>query len=150
MSRPSLLQLLLALIAGLILLGLTLFVLDFLATLPTPGMFQSLLQTKGWIGITLHSVLLFHLPAAILSGLFSFAVFRLLRAHDVWVALCLLTPWLVYCIVDAISYYQASQLSPVHKVILILAWYKWFGRLSIPLGIWVARKVSLGRSRGAA
>jgi hypothetical protein len=115
-----------------------------------PGLLQPSLQTKWWVELTLHSVLLFHLPAAILSALFSFAAFRLLRAHDLWVALCLLTPWLVYCIVDAISYYQASQLPPLHKVILILAWHKWFGRLSVPLGVWAASKVTLRRSRSAA
>jgi hypothetical protein len=150
MPRPSRLQLPLAFIAGLVLLALTLFFMGVLATLPTPNMLQALFQTKGWIGVTLHSVLLVHLPAALLSGLFSFAVFRLLRAHDLRVAITLSAPWVIYCFVEAISYYQASQLSPPHKLILILAWHKWLGRLSVPLGIWAASKVSSSKERGVA
>jgi len=140
MPRPSLLQLLLALFAGLVLLGLAIFSMNFLAKLPTPIMLQALLQNKNLIELTLHSVLLLHIPLAILSGIFSFAVFKLQRTHNLSIALCLLTPWLIYCIVDAISYYQASQLSPLHKVFLIFAWYKWFGRLSVPFGVWATRK----------
>jgi hypothetical protein len=86
---------------------------------------------------------------AILAGLFAFAVFRLLGAHGLWVVLALSAPWLIYCFVEALSYYQASQLSPVHKLMLLFAWYKWFARLSLPLGVWVASKVSPGKVRDA-
>lgn len=149
MIRPSLPQLLLAFIAGCALLWLAILVMGFLAAIPTPHLLQSLLQTKGWTGAILYSVLLIHLPMALLAGLFAFAVFRLLRTRGLCVVLALSAPWLIYCFVEALTYYQESRLTPLHKLMLLFAWYKWFGRLSVPLGVWVASKVSSVKARDA-
>lgn len=150
MPRPALPQLLFAFIAGCALLWLAIFVMGLLAAIQTPNLLQPLLQAKGWVGAILYSVLLLHLPMALLAGLFGLAVFRLLRARGLYVVLALSTPWLIYCFVEALTYYQASQLSPLHKLMLLFAWYKWIARLSVPLGVWVASKVAPGKTPHAA
>jgi len=148
MSRPSLSQLLWAFIAGCVLLWLAIYVMGFLAALPTPGWLQPIRQTKGWTGAILYSVLRIHLPMALLAGIYAWAVFRLLRARGLLVVLVLSAPWLIYCFVEALSYYQESRLSPAHKLMLLFAWHKWLARLFVPLGVWVASKVSLDKTRG--
>lgn len=150
MPRPSLSKLLLAFIAGCALLWLAVLVMGFLAAIPTPNLLQPLLQTKGWIGGLLYSVLLLHLPMALLAGLFALAVFRLLRANGLLVVFALSAPWLIYCFLAALSWYQGTQFSPLHVLMLELAWHKWIGRLSVPLGVWVASKVSSGKAHDAA
>ena len=147
MRRPSLSQLLWAFIAGCVLLWLAIFVMGLLAALPVPGWLQPIRQTKGLTGAVLYSVLRLHLPMAILAGLYAWAVFRLIRARGLLVVLALSTPWLIYCFVEALTYYQESRLSPVHKLVLLFAWHKWFARLSVPLGVWVASKVSSDKAR---
>lgn len=135
MPRPFFQQLLLAFIAGGALLWLGISVMGCLAAIPTPNVLQPLRQTEGWTGITLYSVRLIHFPMTLFAGLFASAVFRLLRAHGLFVVLALSAPWLIYCFVEALTYYQESQLTPLHKLMLLFAWYKWFGRLSVPLGV---------------
>lgn len=147
MRRSSLAPLFWAFIAGCVLLGLAIYAMGFLAALPVPGWLQPIRQTKGWTGATLYAVLRIHLPMALLAGLYAWAVFRLLRARGMLVVLALSAPWLIYCLVEALSYYQESRLSPVHKLMLLFAWHKWLARLFVPLGVWVASKVSSDTKR---
>lgn len=148
--RPSLPQLLLAFIAGCGLLWVAIFVMGFLAAIPAPNLLRPLLQSNEWFGATLYSVLLLHLPMALLAGLFASVAFQLLRARGFSVVLALSAPWLIYCFVEALSYYQASRLTPLHKLMLLFAWYKWLGRLSVPLGVLIASKISAGKARDTA
>ena len=150
MPRRPLQQFLLAFVAGCVLLWLAIFTVGVLAALPTPTMLKPLTQGHGWFGVTLHSLLLVHLPMALVAGTFALLVFRLLRTRGAHVALALTAPWLLYCLVEAISYYQEAQFSPTQKLALLLAWYTWFGRLSVPFGVWAARKLSAGMGRSAA
>lgn len=151
MLRPSLLKLLLAFIAGLVLLWLTLSAIGFIATLPKQSMLEPLRQSQSMIGLTMYSVLVFHLPVALLSGLFSLAIFRLLRARDLWTAVALSTPWVIYCFVAAMNFWNlASNFPPFYTLLLLLRWEKWPARLSVLLGVWAARKASSGTERGEA
>jgi len=147
MRRPSLSQLLWAFIAGCVLLSLAIFAMGFLAALPVPGWLQPIRQSNGWTGAVLYAVLRIHLPMAVLAGLYAWAVFRLLRARGLLVVLALSAPWLIYCFVEALSYYQESRLAPVHKLMLLFAWHKWTARLFVPLGVWVASKVSSDKAQ---
>lgn len=142
MQRPTFTQLLLALFAGAVLLWLATLVGGFLAALPTPTFLRSLAKGQSWLWITAHSLLVFHIPMALAAAVFALATFRLIRARSLFVAAALSTPWLVYCVVEAVNYYNEAQFSPSQKLALLLAWYTWFGRLSVPLGVWAAHRLS--------
>jgi hypothetical protein len=94
-------------------------------------------------------LLVFHIPMALAAAVFALATFRLIRAHSLFVATALSIPWLAYCLVEAVNYYNEAQFSPSQKLALLLAWYTWFGRLSVPLGIWAAHRLC-SRPAGAA
>ena len=145
MPRPSLPQFLLAFLAGIVLLGIPLFVMPFIVPAPKSSVVEALRLSQSVIGGgVMYKVLTFHLPVTLLSGLFSLAVFRLLRVRDPWIAITLTIPWVIYCSVEVFSYYQAAP------ELFLLNWHNWFGRLSVALGILAASKVSLVKERGAA
>ena len=114
-------KLLFALAAGCVLLWIAIFIVGVLAALPTPGALRPLLQDKGWVGVTLHSLLLVHIPMAILAGIFGWIVFHLLRARSFSLVLACAAPWVLYCIAEAVSYYQEAQFPAPQKLALLLA-----------------------------
>ena len=150
MPRPSTTQHLLALVAGFVLLWLAIYLVGFLAALPTPTFMNSEVGGRGWFMVVLRSVLLVHLPMALVAGLFALAAFHLLRARGIYIVLALSAPWLTYCVLEAVNYYQEAQFSSTQKLGLLLAWYTWFGRLSVPFGVWAASKLPAGRAPSAA
>ncbi|WP_200380209.1 hypothetical protein [Rubrivivax gelatinosus] len=150
MPRRTLLQFLLALTAGCLLLWLAIFIVGVLAALPTPSVLRPLVQGRNWLAVTLHSVLLVHIPMAFIAGSFALAVFRLLRTRGLPPVVGLTAPWLLYCLFEAFNFYQEAQFPSSQKLALLLAWYTWFGRLSVPLGIWAASKLPVARAASAA
>jgi hypothetical protein len=150
MPRSALMRLLFAFLAGCVLLWFTVFVSGILAALPSPAFLQPLLQSQGWPGVTLHSVLLVHLPMCLFAGLFAWLVLRVLKAGGLVFVFALSAPWLIYCFLEAVNYYQEAQFPPSNKLAMLLAWYTWFGRLSVPLGVWLASKVVPTRAPSAA
>lgn len=150
MIRPSLPQLLLAFIAGCLLLLLAIFCSGVLAASSAQRLLPPLLQNQSWGELILRSTLLVHIPMALISGIFALLVFRLLRARGLLVVLALSAPWLIYCLVVTLSWYQGTQFSPLHILMMELTWHKWIGRLSVPLGVWGASKLAVNRVRDVA
>ena len=147
---PPPVKLLLSFLAGWVLLWLALLVIGALAAIQTPALLRPLTQGHGWFGVTLHSLLIVHIPAALFAMVYGWVVFRLLDARGLLVVATCVLPWLTYCVVEAVNYYHEAQFPPSQKLALLLAWYMWFGRLSIPLGLWLASRLAGQRTQSAA
>ena len=150
MPRPSIPQLLLAFIAGCLLLWLAILLAGTLAASTAPASLGPPLPDQSFVALTLRSTLFVHIPIALFSGLFALVVFRLLRARALLVVLALCAPWLIYCLFAALSWYQGTQFSPMQILWFELAWHKWVGRLSVPLGVWAASRLSTSNPQHAA
>jgi hypothetical protein len=149
MPRSSFLKLLFAFSAGCLLLWLAVVVAGVLAAYPAPDFLQPPLQGQSLAELTLQSTLLVHIPIALLSGLFAWVFFCLLGARGPMVVIALAAPWLIYCLYAALSWYQGTQFSPLYILTHEMAWHKWVGRLSVPLGVWVASRLFTGNVRSA-
>ncbi len=130
-----------------------LFATDFLVLATTPMRRWLPVQQPGdWTLFLLYPLLFFQLPLALLAGLYAWVVFGRLRVRGLRMVLALSVPWLIYCLVSDWSLYQRSYMTTMDKLTwtFIFGWHHWVGRLLVPLGVWVASKVSSDDIRDGA
>jgi hypothetical protein len=142
MHRPSIRQVVFAFIAGLVLVPLALYVgtilADFFIYIPNKSSFQA----QGWGGHIFQKILLMQIPMTILAGIFAFVIFRLLSSGGTIMWLALSSAWFMYCVAAELSIYRGSTFSILEILWFLLITYKWISVLTVPLGVWIASRLS--------
>ena len=147
MRKP--LDIAVALLVGILLAWLTMYLMGVMAAITIPHSFFVALKGHPIAVSLLHTTLLVQLPSVLLASLIGWLLFRALGQGNLSLVLACSAPWLVNVAMDSITYYTASE-SPFFAALgMYFGWNAWLGVLGVPLGLWLALKVSQRRTENA-
>ena len=128
-----------ALLAGVLLSFLAIFVMGLLAAIPTPTALRLDATLHPVLAYLVSMTLLVHAPAAALAFVAGWLLFRLLGRSSLLLVLVCAAPWLAIN-----GYLTTIATPPADRLHAFVDWYAWPGILAIPVGLWLA-SISVGK-----
>ena len=135
-------NLVVALLVGVALAWLTVFAAGWLAAIQLPRSFFAVVKDHPDIAFLVHTTLLVQVSMALLALLVGWLLFRLLRNASLPLVLACAAPWLAFCTWESVQYFIEAKLPAEVKLRLLLDWRALPGLLSVPVGLWLASKLS--------
>ena len=113
----------------------------YLAALPIPAAYLDPLRTHVGLS-TLLTSLLVQIPLAIAAGVVSWLMFRVLGRSTPAMLVACVAPWLLVVLIGWLSDLESLSASARNPYVMLAAVT---GTLCVPLGVWLAARLSRGR-----
>ena len=138
-----------ALLVGILLAWLTMNLMGVMAAITIPHSFFVAMKGHPVATNVLHTTMLVQLPTVLLAILVGWLLFRALGQASLPLVLACSAPWLAYVAIDSVTYYLESDFPPATKLGLFFGWSTWLGILGVPLGLWLASKITQHKTKNA-